>query len=38
MVSAIVTPSTDPITQLFLALALFGLYLCGSGVLIFLKK
>lgn len=38
IVSAIVTPSTDPITQLLLALALFGLYLCGSGVLIFLNK
>jgi sec-independent protein translocase protein TatC len=38
IVSAIVTPSTDPITQLLLALALFGLYLCGSGFLIFFKK
>jgi sec-independent protein translocase protein TatC len=38
IVSAIVTPSTDPLTQLLLSLALFSLYICGSGFLIFLKK
>jgi len=38
IISAIVTPSTDPLTQLLLSLALFSLYLFGSGFLIFLKK
>jgi sec-independent protein translocase protein TatC len=38
VVAAIITPSTDPITQLLLAGALLSLYLGGSGVVILLKK
>jgi sec-independent protein translocase protein TatC len=38
IVAAIITPSTDPITQLLLSTALLSLYLGGSGVVIFLKK
>jgi sec-independent protein translocase protein TatC len=36
--AAIITPSTDPITQSVLALALVSLYIGGSGFLIFLGK
>lgn len=35
--SAVLTPSTDPITQLFLSLAIMGLYLFGVGVLCVIK-
>jgi sec-independent protein translocase protein TatC len=38
IVAAVITPSTDPITQLLLATALMSLYLGGSGFVIFLKK
>jgi len=38
VVAAIITPSTDPITQILLSTALLSLYLGGSGVVIFLKK
>ena len=38
ILSAIITPSTDPITQILLASALLGLYLGGSGVVLFLQK
>ena len=36
--AAIITPSTDPVTQILLSLALLSLYLGGSGVVILLKK
>ena len=38
VVAAIITPSTDPITQILLSGALLSLYLGGSGVVILLKK
>lgn len=36
--AAIITPSTDPVTQILLSVALLSLYLGGSGFVIFLKK
>jgi len=36
--AAIITPSTDPVTQLLMAGALLALYLGGSGLVILLKK
>ena len=38
IVAAIITPSTDPITQILLSVALLSLYLGGSGFVILLKK
>jgi sec-independent protein translocase protein TatC len=38
ILAAIITPSTDPITQLLLSSALLTLYLGGSGFVILLKK
>ena len=38
ILAAIITPSTDPITQLLLTGALLALYFSGSGFLLFLKK
>ena len=38
IVAAIITPSTDPITQILLASALLSLYLGGSGIVILLKR
>jgi sec-independent protein translocase protein TatC len=38
VIAAIITPSTDPITQILLSGALLSLYLGGSGVVILLKK
>ena len=38
IISAILTPSTDPITQICLATAILFLYLVGAGILIFYKK
>jgi sec-independent protein translocase protein TatC len=38
IVAAIITPSTDPVTQILLSVALLSLYLGGSGVVILLKK
>ncbi len=38
IVAAVITPSTDPVTQLLLSVALLSLYLGGSGFVIFLKK
>jgi sec-independent protein translocase protein TatC len=38
IVAAVVTPSTDPITQLFLTGALLALYLGGSSFVILLEK
>lgn len=38
VVSAVLTPSTDPITQICLAGAILFLYLTGASILIFYKK
>lgn len=38
IVAAIITPSTDPVTQIILSIALLSLYLGGSGFVILLKK
>jgi sec-independent protein translocase protein TatC len=38
ILSAIITPSTDPLTQILLATALFGLYLGGSGIVLFFER
>jgi sec-independent protein translocase protein TatC len=38
IVAAIITPSTDPVTQILLSGALLSLYLGGSGFVILLKK
>ena len=38
IISAIITPSTDPVTQILLSGALLALYLGGSGFVILLKK
>lgn len=38
IVAAVITPSTDPITQLLLSSALLALYLGGSGFVILLEK
>ena len=38
IIAAVITPSTDPVTQLLLSTALLSLYLGGSGFLILLKK
>jgi sec-independent protein translocase protein TatC len=38
IVAAIITPSTDPVTQILLSVALLSLYLGGSGFVILLKK
>lgn len=36
--AAIITPSTDPVTQILMASALLALYLGGSGVVLLLEK
>ena len=38
IVAAVITPSTDPVTQILLSGALLSLYLGGSGFVILLKK
>jgi sec-independent protein translocase protein TatC len=38
IVAAVITPSTDPITQILLSVALLSLYLGGSGAVILLTK
>jgi sec-independent protein translocase protein TatC len=38
VIAAVITPSTDPITQLLMSSALLALYLGGSGFVIILKK
>ena len=38
IIAAIITPSTDPITQLLMSTALLTLYVGGSGFVILLKK
>jgi sec-independent protein translocase protein TatC len=38
IIAAIITPSTDPITQILLTVALLTLYLGGAGFVILLNK
>ena len=38
VLAAIITPSTDPVTQILMSSALLALYLGGSGVVILLTK
>ena len=38
ILAAIITPSTDPVTQILLSLALLSLYIGGSGFVILLKE
>ena len=38
VIAAVITPSTDPITQLLMSTALLALYLGGAGCVILLKK
>ena len=38
IIGAVLTPSTDPVTQILLSTALLSLYLGGSGFVILLKK
>jgi len=38
IVGAVLTPSTDPITQLLLSSAILILYFLGAGILILLKR
>jgi sec-independent protein translocase protein TatC len=38
ILSAVLTPSTDPVTQLCLAIAILLLYLTGTAILLFYKK
>jgi sec-independent protein translocase protein TatC len=38
ILAAIITPSTDPLTQIIMSIALLGLYVGGAGVVILIKK
>jgi sec-independent protein translocase protein TatC len=38
ILAAIITPSTDPLTQIIMSVALLALYVSGAGVVILLKK
>jgi sec-independent protein translocase protein TatC len=38
IISAVLTPSTDPVTQLCLSGAIVALYLIGAGILVIYKK
>jgi sec-independent protein translocase protein TatC len=38
ILGAILTPSTDPLTQLLLSLAILALYLSGLGILFLIKN
>ena len=38
ILAAVITPSTDPVTQILMSSALLTLYLGGSGLVILLKK
>jgi len=38
IVGAILTPSTDPLTQLLLSIAILMLYFSGIGILFLIKK
>ena len=36
--AAVITPSTDPVTQILMASALLALYVGGSGIVLLLEK
>jgi sec-independent protein translocase protein TatC len=38
ILAAIITPSTDPVTQILLTVALLSLYFSGAGLVVLLKK
>ena len=38
IIGAVLTPSTDPITQILLSSAIVFLYFLGASILIFLKR
>ena len=38
ILAAVITPSTDPVTQILMSSALLVLYLSGSGLVILMKK
>jgi sec-independent protein translocase protein TatC len=38
ILAAVITPSTDPITQIIMTIALLSLYLGGAGFVILLNK
>ena len=38
VLAAIITPSTDPLTQIIMSVALLALYVSGAGVVILIKK
>jgi sec-independent protein translocase protein TatC len=38
ILAAIITPSTDPITQILLTIALLALYLGGAGIVTLINK
>jgi sec-independent protein translocase protein TatC len=38
ILAAIITPSTDPLTQIIMSVALLALYVSGAGVVILIKK
>jgi sec-independent protein translocase protein TatC len=38
ILAAIITPSTDPITQILLTIALLALYLGGAGIVTVINK
>jgi sec-independent protein translocase protein TatC len=38
ILSAVITPSTDPVTQILMSLALLALYVSGSFLVILIEK
>ena len=38
ILAAVITPSTDPVTQIIMTVALLTLYLGGAGFVILIKK
>jgi sec-independent protein translocase protein TatC len=38
ILAAVITPSTDPITQILMASALFLLYLGGAGIVVLVQN
>lgn len=38
IIAAVITPSTDPLTQIIMSVALLALYVSGAGIVILIKK
>ena len=38
VLAAVITPSTDPVTQILMSVALLGLYMVGTGIVLILEK